>query len=337
MAAKRKLPKVKVSKDTGNTIITVAGLGLVTFFAYKMFANSDTSVNLIGGGYSGSGPDLSGILPFLQETPPVFNISNPEIPSSFFINPSDVLTTTSTTGETVTQTKKEFTTAKVPEKIVGKEKIVGNTSSNLLTNIFNPNYWFGSWGKDLTTEEYTLRQENNTKFALFKNPMDLINYGQNPLGYLVTKFITSNNSGSGGGGGGGGCIGGSCARNNNTSFNIDLTSKKTTSINEYSNFNNAKDFLTSLRSNGVQDRTITYSNITSAVNNPSTLAYATKIQNQLANSLASTNCGPAIAINACSGTKKQVNYSTTQSTGVRYYENTFANTPKELITVESVR
>lgn len=344
--SKRKSPKVKVSKDTGNTIIKVAGLGLVAFFAYKMIGNSDTTSVLLGGGYSGSGTDLSGILPFLQETPPTFNISNPEIPSSFFINPSDVLTTTSTTGETVTQTKKElvtqtkkeFTTPKVPEKIVG------NTSSSLLTNLFNPNYWLGSWGKDLSTEEYKLRQENNSKFALFRTPTEFINAGVNPIGFLINRFSPSN---SGSGGGGGGCRSGNCPKTNDTLFTVDLgTTKKTTTINQSSNFNTAEDFLKSLRNN-VQDRSITYTqNVMTPMEygdyyNKKLAVIEQNAQNKLANSLASGNCGSAISTNACSGATRTTNYSNivsnTANQSTRYYENTIANTKKELITVEMAR
>ena len=340
--AKRKLPKVKVSKDTGNTIIKVAGLGLVAFFAYKMIGNNET-VGLIGGGYSGSGTDLSGILPFLQETPPTFNISNPEIPSSFFINPDTVIDTnkiinSGNTPQETNETKKEFTVKRVPEKIVG------NTSSSLLTNIFNPDYWLGSIGQNLPQDEYTLRQQNNSRYALFRTPEEFNNAGVNPLGFLINRFTPSN---SGSGGGGGGCSSGNCPTTNDTPFTIDLTTKKTAIINSGNTGVTAQSFLTSLRNEGIAPTTITYTQIVmtpmehSDYYNKKLAVIEQNAQNKLANSLASGNCASAISTNACSGATRTTNYSNivsnTANQSTRYYENTIATTKKELISVEMSR
>lgn len=335
--SKRKLPKVKVSKDTGNTIIKVAGLGLVAFFAFKMLGNSETG-SLMGGGYSGSGTDLSGILPFLQETPPTFNISNPPIPSGIFLTSDDtnkIINSGNTPQETIEiiETKKEFTVARTPETIKG------NTSSNLLVNLFNPNYWLGSIGQNLPDDEYKLRQENNSKFALFRTPTEFINAGVNPIGFLINRF-----SSSGSGGGGGGCSSGNCPRTNDTPFTIDLTTKKTAIINSGNTGVTAQSFLASLRNEGIAPTTISRT-----VNNFTPMEYGDyynkklavieqNAQNKLATSLSSGNCSPAISTNACSGATRTTNYSNivsnTANQSTRYYENTIATTKKELITIE---
>lgn len=341
MTKRKKKIKVKVSNNTTNTLIAVAGLGIVSYLAFKMLSNNENGLAYLGGsssGYTGSGTDFSGLglsdfLPFMQETPPTFNISNPPIPSSFFINPSDVINQTSTgtteTPDTI-ETKKEFSIKRVPETVVG------NTSSNLLSNLFNPNYWLGSWGSELPKDEYTLRQQNNAKFALFRTPTEFINAGVNPLGLLINRF--SNNS-SGSGGGGGGCSSGRCPKyDDNVSFTVDLSGNRTSNmfytpstplINTNNNANiDAQSFLTAMRRN-IQPTTITYTKKAmtpmeySDFFNKNLAQLEREAQNKMATSLASGNCSPAIATNQCSGTKKSVNYATAvaQTSERRYYEN----------------
>ena len=340
MTKRKNKIKVKVSNNTTNTLIKVAGLGIVSYLAFKMLSNNENGLVYLGGsssGYTGSGTDFSGLglsdfLPFMQETPPTFVVNNPPLPTGFFINPNDVLTTTSTNGEvTETLTKKEFTAPKVPETVVG------NTSSNLLTNLFNPNYWFGSMGKDLSQDEFTLRQQNNAKFALFRAPTEFINTGVNPLGFLITRF--SNNSSNGTGGGGGGCPSGRCPKyDDNVSFTVDLSGNRTSNmfytpstplINTNNNANiNAQSFLTAMRQN-IQSPTITYTKKAMTPMeygdffNKNLAQLEREAQNKMATSLASGNCSPAIATNQCSGTKKSVNYATAvaQTSERRYYEN----------------
>lgn len=313
MTKRKNKIKVKVSNNTTNTLIKVAGLGIVSYLAFKMLSNNENGLAYLGGsssGYTGSGTDfsdlgLSDFLPFMQETPPTFVVNNPPLPTGFFINPDTVIDTNKMINsgnipEETNETKKEFTVKRVPETIVG------NTSSSLLTNIFNPKFWVGSWGKDLSDEEYSLRQQNNARFAIF-------------------KFKST----SGTGGGGGGCSSGNCPRTNDTPFTIDLTTKKTAIINSGNTGVTAQSFLTSLRNEGIAPRTITY---TKKAMTPmeygdffnKNLAHLEKeAQNKMATSLASRNCSPAIATNQCSGTKKSVNFATAvaQTSERRYYEN----------------
>jgi len=333
--SKRKLPKVKVSKETGNTAIKIVGLGIVSYFAFKMLSgNSETGY--FGGsssGYSGSGTDLSGLESFFAETPPVFNISNTP-PENFFysVDTSKVIDDYNKTTENLT--KKEFSVARTPN-----ETIVGNTSNSLLTNILNPNYWFGSVGEILPENEYKLRSDNYSQFSILKgnNPVTNIlanawNSPTNPLKIFNIPSVA------------GGCSSGTCPNSSDTDFNISLTPATKKEITSYNpdNFISAQSFLTTLRNEGISPTTVNYTkkayDVYSSVDNANkTLSYATEIQNKLATGLASNNCSPAIATNACSGSKKSINYANTVSSGVRYYENTIANTPSHLISVEMSR
>ena len=323
----------------------IAGLGLVGIIGYFLLTNGSKMIDAISGGgsgtysgYSGSGTDLSGIpAGFFTETPPVFNITNTP-PDSFFSTPMIPNTDTE-----YTTTKKGFEVLKTPVEVL-KTPVevvkVGNTTNSNLTNIFNPKFWFGSWGKDLSDEEYSLRQQNNARFAIFKTPTDFINAGVNPLGFLINRFKST----SGSGGGGGGCRSGNCPRANDTPFTIDLTTKKTAIINSGNTGVTAQSFLTSLRNEGIAPRTITYTqNIMTPMEygdyyNKKLAVIEQNAQNKLATSLASGNCGPAISTNACSGKTRTTNYSNivsnTANQSTRYYENTIATTKKELITVE---
>lgn len=332
MTKRKNKIKVKVSNNTTNTLIKVAGLGIVSYLAFKMLSNNEYELAYLGGsssGYTGSGTDfsdlgLSDFLPFMQETPPTFVVNNPPLPTGFFINPDTVIDTNKMINsgnipEETNETKKEFTVKRVPETIVG------NTSSSLLTNIFNPKFWIGSWGKDLSDEEYSLRQQNNARFAIFKTPTDFINAGVNPLEFLINKFKST----SGTGGGGGGCSSGNCPRTNDTPFTIDLTTKKTAIINSGNTGVTAQSFLTSLRNEGIAPRTITYTKKAMTPMeygdffNKNLAQLEREAQNKMATSLASGNCSPAIATNQCSGTKKSVNYAAAvaQTSERRYYEN----------------
>lgn len=346
----------------------IAGLGLVGIIGYFLLTNGSKMIDAISGGgsgtysgYSGSGTDLSGIPEgFFTEQQPVFNISNPEIPNIFITNGGE-----DGGAETEDLTKKDFTVARLPNETarLPNETVVGNTSSSLLTNLFNPNYWLGSWGRELSTEEYKLRQENNSKFALFRTPTEFINAGINPIGFLINRFTQSN---SGSGGGGGGCSGGTCKKDYNTTpaeipFNIDLTTPNLNKPLVYggNNTETAGVYIASLRSqnktnglsvwgdNPVLTRTgentylVTNSQNLGKYYDYSKKKYVTDlsnveraIQSDQALKLAGGNCGSATSINQCSGVKRSVSYGNTPSSTTRYYENTIANTKKELIRVE---
>ena len=316
-----------VKTDTAIKVIAIGILGYIGLKTIPSLASGLGGATGGSGGYMGSGTDLSSIpAGFFTETPPVFNITNTP-PDSFFINPDTVIDTNKIINsgnipKETNETKKEFTVKRVPEKIVG------NTSSSLLTNLFNPNYWVGSWGKELPSDEYTLRQQNNARFAIFKTPTDFINAGVNPLGFLINIFKST----SGSGGGGGGCRSGNCPTTNDTPFTIDLTTKKTAIINSGNTGVTAQSFLTSLRNEGIAPRTITYTpNIMTPMEygdyfNKKLAVIEQNAQNKLATSLASGNCGPAISTNACSGITRTTNYSNivsnTANQSTRYYENT---------------
>lgn len=347
MTKRKNKIKVKVSNNTTNTLIKVAGLGIVSYLAFKMLSNNEYGLAYLGGsssGYTGSGTDFSGLglsdfLPFMQETPPTFNISNPPIPSSFFINPDTVLPNYSIVPP-IDNTIPPNTIP--PDNTTKKDITVGNTSSSLLTNLFNPDYWLGSVGKDLPQDEYNLRSQNNSRYALFRTPAEFINAGVNPLGFLINRFKSTSGSG-----GGGGCSSGNCPTTNDTPFTIDLTTKKTAIINSGNTGVTAQSFLTSLRNEGIAPRTITYTqNIMTPMEyvdyyNKKLAVIEQNAQNKLAASLASGNCGPAISTNACTGATRTTNYSNivsnTANQSTRYYENTIATTKKELITVEMRR
>jgi hypothetical protein len=342
MTKRKNKIKVKVSNNTTNTLIKVAGLGIVSYLAFKMLSNNENGLAYLGGsssGYTGSGTDFSGLglsdfLPFMQETPPTFVVNNPPLPTGFF-TPSDTVIDTNKINnsgnipELTNETKKEFTVKRVPETIVG------NTTNSNLTNIFNPKFWFGSWGKELPEDEYTLRQQNYARFAIFKTPTDFINAGVNPLGFLINIFKST----SGSGGGGGGCSSGNCPKyDDNVSFTVDLSGNRTSNmfytpstplINTNNNANiNAQSFLTAMRQN-IQSPTITYTKKAMTPMeygdffNKNLAQLEREAQNKMATSLASGNCSPAIATNQCSGTKKSVNYATAvaQTSERRYYEN----------------
>ena len=330
-----------VKTDTAIKVIAIGVLGYIGLKTIPSLASGLGGATGGSGGYMGSGTDLSSIpAGFFTETPPVFNITNTP-PSNFFTTPNIIdesgnIVSTETTGETVTQTKKEFTTSKVPEKKVG------NTSSSLISNLFNPNYWLGSVGKDLPQDEYNLRSQNNSRYALFRTPTEFINAGVNPIGFIINRFKSTSGSG-----GGGGCRSGNCPRTNDTPFTIDLTTKKTAIINSGNTEVTAQSFLTSLRNEGIAPRTITYTpkyyDTYEYVDyyNKKLAVIEQDAQNKLATSLASRNCGPAISTNACSGKTRTTDYrnivSNSASQSTRYYENTIANTKKELITVEMRR
>lgn len=340
--AKRKLPKIKVSKDTGNTVIKVAGLGLVAFFAYKMFANNENSTGFLGGGYSGSGTDLSGILPFFQETPPVFNISNPPIPNSFFIDTSTALsdiTEPTKKEKLIEETNKE----KSIEWGVGIPYDTSNSVVEKFLGYLNPQ----SWGKIPTEKQYNEMVADYSQFSIF-NSKQAKNLGGSIISSLIPfpiSLLLNATPASA-------CPSGKCPTVYNSDYNysnpkLDIPSFQSSftvytpkkSITSYStnDFVNAQSFLGELRKN-VAPTTVTYTKKDYDVHSETRrineiLANNVTAQNKLATSLASGNCGNAISTNQCTGTKKETNYATTVSSGVRYYENTRANTPSHLITV----
>lgn len=358
VAKRVKRASKKVNTDTA---IKIAGLGLVGFFALKMLTpKKDSDLGSGSGYYSGSGTDLSGILPFLQETPPTFNITNPEIPSSFFINPSDVLTkkdvTTETTSETVTETKKDFTTLRIPEDY----KIPEQNNFNIL----NPLSWIrvnrnnNNSGGILNIIK-PISNDNPLVTGLIiptiaNNRTNLWNASINPLGFIINRFSPSN---SGSGGGGGGCPDNICKKENTINTNVNLrTENLVRPITNYvSNNQTANSYLSSIREN---KNTLSIYNTSPAISKISENEYyitnsqnlgkyynyskkefvtdlsnvERAIQSNYATNLASGNCGSATSVNACSGTKKETNYNQLQSSNNRYYENTGTSlTRKDLV------
>jgi hypothetical protein len=339
----------KVNTDTA---IKIAGLGLVGFFALKMLTPKDSDLGSGSGYYSGSGTDLSGILPFLQETPPTFNITNPEIPSGFFINPDTVLTKKDVTTETTNSINDTFLPSR--SSLLKVNTTVGNTTDNNLVNILNPEFWLGNRNKILSESEYNLRSDNYSKYRLFKTPTDLVNASVNPLGFIINLFKPSS---SGSGGGGGGCPDNICKKENTINTNVNLTTKNLVRpiTNYVSNNQTANNYLSSIRENkntlGIYNTSPAISKIseneyyiTNSQNLGKYYDYSKKefvtdlsnveraIQSNYATNLASGNCGSATSVNACSGTKKETNYNQLQSSNNRYYENTGTSlTRKDLV------
>lgn len=320
-------------------------------------------------GYSGSGTDLSGIpAGFFTETPPVFNITNTP-PDSFFSTPN-IIDESGNTISTET-TKKEFTTRRIPDMKITDMKIpeVFKIPEQNNFNIFNPKSWIrvnqnnnNSGGilniikpisddKPLVTGlifNITPEQKTNLYKSIWNTPT-------NPL-----KIFTNLGSVSAG------CSGGTCKKDYNTTpaeipFNIDLTTPNLNKPLVYggNNTETAGVYIASLRSqnktnglsvwgdNPVLTRTgentylVTNSQNLGKYYDYSKKEYVTdfsnverSIQSDQALKLAGGNCGSATSINQCSGVKRSVSYGNTPSSTTRYYENTIANTKKELIRVE---
>ena len=340
--SKRKLPKVKVSKDTGNTIIKVAGLGLVAFFAYKMLGKSETGGlmggGLMGGGYSGSGTDLSGILPFLQETPPVFNISNTP-PSNFggALTPEQITAVIDGTSSKKDITANGGALLETGWSANGADWIKPNDTIGNFIRSTNPS----NWGQTLSEEQYKSMSDNYSKYSIFKgnNPIIKIiaNAWNSPINPFNLPSVSANSN----------CI--ACKKLKDEVYGtqtVEITEFKpskfySVSDNQSKSFTTAQSYLTDLRQGGFSPTTVNYTKKERTVFeevdffNNVLAPIERQAQNKLATSLASGNCGPAICTNACSGTKKSVNYATTVSSGTRYYENSGTSLTRSDLIVSS--
>lgn len=352
---------VKRKSVKTDTAIKAIGILVMGYIGLKTIPSLASGLGGYGGsggsgGYMGSGTDLSSIpAGFFTETPPVFNITNTP-PDSFFSTPS------LSDGETkkdgffstpmIPNTDTEDATTKKAFEVVKD----GNTTNSNLTNIFNPKFWVGSWGKDLSDEEYSLRNDNYSKYSIFKSDgakklggflaSAVIPF---PLNLLVNAPAVA-----------GGCSGGNCPyipdTNDRNSTKKDFTVEVTTntfskpiSLTPSNNNNTASSLIANLRNNSSTPNILNNTwganpvlsrindneyLITNSQNMPKYYDYSKKsmvidfsnveraIQNDQALKLAGGNCGSATSVNACSGTKKSVNYATTVSSGTRYYENT---------------
>lgn len=323
-------------------------------------------------GYSGSGTDLSGIPEgFFTEQQPVFNISNPEIPNIFITNggedggaeTEDLTKKDITTGETE---NKVFGLSRIPKQdsfnILNPLSWINakpNPTPNILSNYIKP-----VSDSPLATglifpslKKYSIWNEDNTlKTGVFsKIFINAVNTPTNPLKFLFNLGSVS-----------AGCSGGTCKKDYNTTpaeipFNIDLTTPNLNKPLVYggNNTETAGVYIASLRSqnktnglsvwgdNPVLTRTgentylVTNSQNLGKYYDYSKKEYVTDfsnveraIQSDQALKLAGGNCGSATSINQCSGVKRSVSYGNTPSSTTRYYENTVANTKKELITIE---
>jgi hypothetical protein len=344
------------SSNNSDTIIKVVALGILGYIGLKAIPSLSDGVSGGYSGYSGSGTDLSGIpAGFFTETPPVFNITNTP-PDSFFSTPSlsdgetkkDVSVTA--LGETVT-----------PNINLGftKPRGIDITPNNEPQpfNLSNPSTWVSATPvENNPLKKIAIPISNNplatgirfpflSKYNIWNNDngKKLGGFLANtvipfPLNLLVNAPAVA-----------GGCSGGSCPYITDTNVEMiqieTLPSKKEQTLINDNNIDNAQSYLLNLRksssSNNFWSSTPVINQvdkntyiIQNSQNLPKYYDYSKKamvtdlssvertIQNKFATDLARNNCGSAISTNACSGTKKSVNYATTVSSGTRYYENT---------------
>ena len=347
MTKRKNKIKVKVSDNTTNTLIKVAGLGIVSYLAFKMLSNNEYGLAYLGGsssGYTGSGTDFSGLglsdfLPFMQETPPTFVVNNPPLPTGFFIPYDEGLNTPFDEGLNTPISKKDevikfFEEKKpitfTPAGLLKDDNFNDDGSNNF--SILNPSSWVKSKkGQPLRIFGLTFEAGGTPLGTGFK-----IN---TPLNEPIRNFLIKNIPFLNIPAVAGGCSSGRCPKyDDNVSFTVDLSGNRTSNmfytpstplINTNNNANiNAQSFLTAMRQN-IQPRTITYTKKAMTPMeygdffNKNLAQLEREAQNKMATSLASGNCSPAIVTNQCSGTKKSVNYATAvaQTSERRYYEN----------------
>lgn len=344
MTKRKNKIKVKVSNNTTNTLIKVAGLGIVSYLAFKMLSNNENGLAYLGGsssGYTGSGTDFSGLglsdfLPFMQETPPTFVVNNPPLPTGFFTPSDEGLNTPISKKDEVIKFFEEkkpitFTPAGLLKDDNFNDDNFNDDGSNNFS-ILNPSSWVKSKkGQPLRIFGLTFEAGGTPLGTGFK-----IN---TPLNEPIRNFLIKNIPFLNIPAVAGGCSSGQCPKyDDNVSFTVDLSGNRTSNmfytpstplINTNNNANiNAQSFLTAMRQN-IQSPTITYTKKAMTPMeygdffNKNLAQLEREAQNKMATSLASGNCSPAIATNQCSGTKKSVNYATAvaQTSERRYYEN----------------
>lgn len=347
MTKRKNKIKVKVSNNTTNTLIKVAGLGIVSYLAFKMLSNNENGLAYLGGsssGYTGSGTDFSGLglsdfLPFMQETPPTFVVNNPPLPTGFFINPDEGLNTPiSKKDEVIKFFEEKEPITFTPAGLLKDDNFNDDGSNNF--SILNPSSWVKSKkGQPLRIFGLTFEAGGTPLGTGFKinTPLNepIRNFLIEPIRNFLIKNIPFLNIPAVAGG----CSSGQCPKyEDNVSFTVDLSGNRTSNmfytpstplINTNNNANiNAQSFLTAMRQN-IQSPTITYTKKAMTPMeygdffNKNLAQLEREAQNKMATSLASGNCSPAIATNQCSGTKKSVNYATAvaQTSERRYYEN----------------
>lgn len=347
MTKRKNKIKVKVSNNTTNTLIKVAGLGIVSYLAFKMLSNNEYELAYLGGsssGYTGSGTDFSGLglsdfLPFMQETPPTFVVNNPPLPTGFFINPDEGLNTPiSKKDEVIKFFEEKEPITFTPAGLLKDDNFNDDGSNNF--SILNPSSWVKSKkGQPLRIFGLTFEAGGTPLGTGFKinTPLNepIRNFLIEPIRNFLIKNIPFLNIPAVAGG----CSSGQCPKyEDNVSFTVDLSGNRTSNmfytpstplINTNNNANiNAQSFLTAMRQN-IQSPTITYTKKAMTPMeygdffNKNLAQLEREAQNKMATSLASGNCSPAIATNQCSGTKKSVNYATAvaQTSERRYYEN----------------
>jgi len=359
MTKRKNKIKVKVSNNTTNTLIKVAGLGIVSYLAFKMLSNNENGLVYLGGsnsGYTGSGTDFSGLglsdfLPFMQETPPTFVVNNPPLPTGFFTPSDEGLNTPSDEGLNTPISKKDevikffeekepitFTLAGLLKKLITftppgllKDDNFNDDGSNNFS-ILNPFSWIKSKkGQPLRIFGLTFEAGGTPLGTGFK-----IN---TPLNEPIRNFLIKNIPFLNIPAVAGGCSSGQCPKyDDNVSFTVDLSGNRTSNmfytpstplINTNNNANiNAQSFLTAMRQN-IQSPTITYTKKAMTPMeygdfiNKNLAQLEREAQNKMAASLASGNCAPAICTNQCTGRKKSVDFATVvaQTSERRYYEN----------------
>ena len=151
MTKRKNKIKVKVSNNTTDTLIKVAGLGIVSYLAFKMLSNNENGLAYLGGsssGYTGSGTDFSGLglsdfLPFMQETPPTFVVNNPPLPTGFF-TPSDegLNTPISKKDEVIKFFEEKKPITFTPAGLLKDDNFNDDGSNNF--SILNPSSWVKS-------------------------------------------------------------------------------------------------------------------------------------------------------------------------------------------------
>ena len=268
MTKRKNKIKVKVSNNTINTLIKVAGLGIVSYLAFKMLPNNENGLVYLGGsssGYTGSGTDFSGLglsdfLPFMQETPPTFVVNNPPLPTGFF-TPSDegLNTPISKKDEVIKFFEEKKPITFTPAGLLKDDNFNDDGSNNF--SILNPSSWVKSKkGQPLRIFGLTFEAGGTPLGTGFK-----IN---TPLNEPIRNFLIKNIPFLNIPAVAGGCSSGQCPKyDDNVSFTVDLSGNKTSNmfytpstplINTNNNANiNAQSFLTAMRQN-IQSPTITY-------------------------------------------------------------------------------
>lgn len=351
-----------VKTDTAIKVIAIGILGCIGLKTIPSLASGLGGYGGSGGsgGYMGSGTDLSSIpAGFFTETPPVFNITNTP-PDSFFSTPSLSDGETKKDVSVATLGGSDIT----PNTNLGVTKIEPIEPQPF--NLSNPSTWVSATPvENNPLNKIAIPISNNPLATGIRFPfLSKYNIWNNDNGKKLGGFLASAvipfplNLLVNAPAVAGGCSGGSCPTYDGNSTKKDFTVEVTTNtfskpISLTPSNNTASSLIANLRNNSSTPNVLNNTwganpvlsrindneyLITNSQNMPKYYDYSKKsmvidysdveraIQSNIATAKASGNCGNAVSVNACSGTKKSVNYANTPSSSTRYYEN--SGTPR---------